>query len=87
MPTARFMDLQERFPPSEPCACETCLACSARPGWWAVDEALKALDSGYGSRMMLEVAPDRSFGVLSTAFRGCEGLLATNKYALNSCTF
>ena len=81
------MDIHDRFPPSEPCACKTCLAFCARPGWWAVDEALQALDGGLGSRMMLEVAPDRSFGVLSPAFRGCEGMIATNNYALNGCTF
>jgi hypothetical protein len=52
-----------------------------------VDEALQALNGGFGSRMMLEVSPDRSFGVLSPAFKGCESLIATNKYALNGCTF
>ena len=81
------MDLLERFPPSEPCTCETCLAFCVCLGWWAVDEALQALDGGLCGRMMLEVAPDRTFGVLSPAFRGCEGLIATNKYALNGCTF
>ena len=81
------MDLRDTFPPSEPCTCKTCLAFCARPGWWAVDEALKALGGGLGGRMMLEVAPDRTFGVLSPAFRGSEGLIATKKYALNGCTF
>jgi hypothetical protein len=80
-------EISGRFPPSEPCACETCLAFCARPGWWAVEEAQRALGGGLGNRMMLEVAPERTFGVLSPAFKGCEGLIATNNYARNGCTF
>jgi hypothetical protein len=37
--------------------------------------------------MMLEVAPDHSFGVLSPAFKGCEGKIAWNHYAANGCNF
>ena len=58
-----------------------------RPGWWTVDQAARALDSGYGNRMMLEIAPELTFGVLSPAFKGCEGSIATNQYSKNGCTF
>jgi hypothetical protein len=81
------MELIEKYPPSEPCSCETCLAYCVRPGWWEVDEAQKAFDAGFGIRMMLEASPDRSFGVLSPAFKGCEGMIATNRYASYGCTF
>lgn len=37
--------------------------------------------------MMLELSPDHRFGVLSPAFRGCEGLFALQEYAQNGCTF
>ena len=43
--------------------------------------------AGYASRMMLEMSPDRSFGVLSPAFRGCEMAFAANEYAARGCTF
>jgi hypothetical protein len=36
---------------------------------------------------MLEVAPERTFGVLSPAFRGCEGGFALHEYATRGCTF
>lgn len=36
---------------------------------------------------MLEVAPDRSFGVLSPAFKGCEMNWALQHFAGNGCTF
>ena len=81
------MDLAEKYPPSEPCSCETCFAYFARPGWWTVEEAYKAFDAGLGMRMMLEAAPERTFGVVSPAFKGCEGMIASKKYASNSCTF
>ena len=79
--------LAEKYPPSEPCSCEICLGYCARPGWWTVDEAKCALDAGYGKRMMLEVAPELTFAVLSPAFKGCEGSVATNQFAHNGCTF
>lgn len=81
------MELAVRFPPSAPCACEVCRAYCQRPGWWSVAEALRAFRQGYGRRMMLEIAPDRSFGVLAPAFRGCEGSFATNRMAGMGCTF
>ncbi len=79
--------LAERYPPSEPCSCAVCLAYCARPGWWTVEEARLALQAGYAGRMMLELAPERTFGVLSPAFKGCEGSFATNECAPNGCNF
>jgi hypothetical protein len=37
--------------------------------------------------MMLELSPDRTFGVLSPAFKGCEGDFARQVYAGRGCTF
>lgn len=79
--------LAETYPPSEPCLCEICLGYCARPGWWTVQEASFALDAGYGNRMMLEIEPELSFGVLSPAFKGCERSVATNQFANKGCTF
>lgn len=79
--------LTARFPPSEPCGCDTCRAYCARPGWWTVRQAAQALDAGYGGRMMLEMAPDMAFGVLAPAFRGCEGHFALQMFAGRGCTF
>lgn len=79
--------LEERFPPSAPCGCDICKAYCQRPGWWSVKQAQKAIEAGFGRRMMLEVAPDCSFGVLSPAFRGCEGGFALQEYAHNGCGF
>lgn len=36
---------------------------------------------------MLEIAPELTFGVLSPAFRGCEGGIALQQYAQNGCCF
>jgi len=47
----------------------------------------RALEAGYGDRMMLEIAPELTFGVLSRAFKGCEKSLATNQFAKNGCNF
>jgi hypothetical protein len=79
--------LIERFPPSAPCACAVCVTYCRRPGWWTVAEAGRALAAGLGPRIMLEMAPDRSFGVLSPAFYGCEGGFALNEYASHGCNF
>jgi hypothetical protein len=79
--------LAEKYPPSEPCACEVCLSYCARPGWWTVAQAAHAIDAGYGRRMMLEIAPELTFGVLSPAFKGCESYFATNEHSKNGCTF
>lgn len=77
----------ERFPPSAACSCDICRGYCARPGWWSVEQAQHALLAGYGTRMMLELSPDRKYGVLSPAFRGCEGRFALQEYAKNGCTF
>ena len=37
--------------------------------------------------MMLEVSPNRAFGVLSPAFKGNEGRYAFNEFADRGCTF
>jgi hypothetical protein len=37
--------------------------------------------------MMLEMSPDRSFGVLAPAFKGCEGAFALQRFADRGCTF
>ena len=58
-----------------------------RPGWWTVKEAGRALKAGLARHMMLEMSPDRSFGVLSPAFKGCEGFLALENYSSKGCTF
>jgi hypothetical protein len=83
---ARF-SLKQKYPPSEPCGCAICLAFCQRPGWWTVEEAAKALRAGYTSRMMLEVAPDYSFGVLSPAFKGCEQGFAFQEFSIFGCNF
>jgi hypothetical protein len=83
----RKKTLADKYPPSEPCACEICLAYCVRPGWWTVREAAGALNAGYAGRMMLEVSPERTFGVLSPAFKGCEGAFALNTHARRGCNF
>ncbi len=79
--------LYETFPPSKPCSCKICRHYCVRPGWWTVKEAALAIDAGYAKRMMLEMAPDLSFGVLSPAFSGCEGDFALSIHAQNGCNF
>lgn len=79
--------LLEKYPPSAPCSCGICLGYCARPGWWTVEQAARALEAGYGSRMMLEIAPELTFGVLSPAFKGCEQSIAAYPFAKNGCTF
>jgi hypothetical protein len=37
--------------------------------------------------MMMEMAPDRSFAVLSPAFKGNEQYFAVSEHASNGCTF
>lgn len=83
----RAKDLHEKYPPSQPCSCPVCLSYCRRPGWWTVEEASTALDAGYGGRMMLEMAPERSFGVLSPAFKGCEAAFAIEEFSSGGCTF
>jgi len=79
--------LKKRYPASEPCSCEICRSYCIRPGWWNVEEARLAMKAGYGKRMMLEISPDMTFGVLSPAFKGCEQNYALQEYANNGCNF
>ncbi len=58
-----------------------------RPGWWTVQEANEALHAGLGKRMMLEMSPDLSFGVLSPAFKGCEAGSLYSIMQLMAATF
>ena len=83
----RRRTLAEKYPPSEPCSCSICVGYCRRPGWWTVEEAARAIEAGYAGRMMLEMSPDRSIGVLSPAFRGCELQFAAGQYAERGCTF
>ncbi len=79
--------LKDRYPPSKPCGCEICRAYCMRPGWWTVEEAKAAMDAGYAERMMLEMSPDFSFGVLSPAFCGCEKDFALKEHSAFGCNF
>jgi hypothetical protein len=79
--------LLTKYPPSEPCSCDICLGYCLRPGWWTVAQAARAIDAGYAARMMLEMSPDLSFGVLSPAFAGCEMAFATNEHTSHGCNF
>jgi len=79
--------LNKLFPPSESCSCEVCLTFCVRPGWWSVEEANQAIELGYADRMMLEVSPELTFGVLSPAFKGCEMNFALQEFSYNGCTF
>lgn len=87
MKREKAVSLAEKYPPSEPCSCDECRSYCIRPGWWTVEQAEAALNAGYGSRMMLELSPDRSFGVLSPSFKGCEGGFALEQFARAGCTF
>ena len=79
--------LNKLYPPSEPCSCEVCLSYCIRPGWWTVEEANRAIDLGYAGKMMLEVSPEMTFGVLSPAFQGAEMNFALQEFSANKCTF
>jgi len=79
--------LADKYPPSESCTCEVCLQYCIRPGWWTVEQAKKAMEAGYAPRMMLEISPELSFGVLSPAFRGCESQFADYAFMARGCTF
>lgn len=76
-----------KFPPSAPCSCNTCKSYCQRPGWWTVWEASAAIDAGYANRMMLEMAPEGTFSVLSPAFKGNEVNFALEVFANQGCTF
>ncbi|HWT75964.1 MAG TPA: hypothetical protein VN258_14775 [Mobilitalea sp.] len=87
MKVKRQVSLYDKYTPSKPCSCDICKAFCLRPGWWTVEEAAKALTAGYGARMMLELSPDRSYGVLSPAFKGCEKKFAYQEFSRFGCNF
>ena len=79
--------LANKYPPSKPCSCDICLNYCRRPGWWTVEQATRAIDAGYANRMMLEMSPELTFGVLSAAFKGNEENVAMNLFEDQGCTF
>ena len=81
------LTLKQKYPTSPPCSCDICVNYCKRPGWWTVSEATKAIEAGYANRMMLELSPDKTFGVLSPAFKGNEGTYALQMYSDKNCTF
>jgi hypothetical protein len=81
------INYSKRFPPSKPCSCDICRSYCNRPGWWTVQEAISAIDAGFAGRMMLEMSPELTFGVLSPAFKGNEGNIAAQLFAHKGCTF
>jgi hypothetical protein len=81
------INLAKKYPPSKPCSCEICLNFCQRPGWWTVEQATRVVDTGYANRMMLEISPEFTFGVLSPAFKGNEGSIAMQNFARQGCTF
>jgi len=81
------INLKKKYPPSEPCSCDICRSYCIRPGWWSVEEAEKAVQAGFADRMMLEISPERSFGVLSPAFKGNEGNYSLQVFSKKGCTF
>ena len=81
------INLAKKYPPSKPCSCDICLNYCQRPGWWTVEQATRAIDAGYADRMMLEISPELTFGVLSPAYKGNEGNIAVQIFARQGCTF
>jgi hypothetical protein len=79
--------LSIKYKPSNPCSCEICTNFCKRPGWWTVAEAEKAIRAGFSHRMMLEISPEKTFGVVSPAFAGCEKNFALQEYSTNGCNF
>jgi hypothetical protein len=79
--------LEKKFPPSEPCSCDICQGYCRRPGWWSVEQATKAINAGLANRMMLEISPELTFGVLAPAFKGNEANIAIQTFARQGCTF
>ncbi|MHB9057156.1 MAG: hypothetical protein ACYC2P_13585 [Paludibacteraceae bacterium] len=79
--------LEEKYPPSTSCNCHICNNYCKRPGWWTVEQAEAAIKAGFSNRMMIEIAPELTFAVISPAFKGCEGKVALNIYAKYGCNF
>lgn len=80
-------EISRKYLDSPACTCDVCVSFCRRPGWWTVEEAARAMDAGYGTRMMLEMGPANAFAVLSPAFKGAEQDFATNIHAHHGCTF
>jgi hypothetical protein len=85
--TKNRIDLARKYPPSTPCSCDICRNYCRRPGWWTVAEAARAIAAGLGERMMLEMSPELTFGVLAPAYQGSEGKIALHGIAHPGCTF
>lgn len=79
--------LLKKYPPSESCSCDICTSYCQRPGWWTVAQAADAIAAGFANRMMLEMAPEGTFSVLSPSFKGNEVNFALEVYANQGCTF
>jgi len=79
--------LYEKYPPSEACSCDVCVNYCQRPGWWTVKEAEKVIEAGFSDRLMLEISPEKDFGVLSPAFKGNECNYASKLFSGQGCTF
>ena len=45
------------------------------------------MKAGYEDRMMLEISPEQTFGVMAPAFKGCEGFFAIDEYSHRGCVF
>ncbi len=84
---SRKKELRTKYTDSPACSCAVCLSYCKRPGWWTVCEAGEALEAGYGPRMMLEMSPDRAFGVLAPAYKGCEMQFGVRPAGDPGCTF
>jgi hypothetical protein len=84
---SRKKDLLAKYPDSPACSCDVCIIYCKRPGWWTVAEASNALEAGYGDRMMLEMSPDRAFGVLAPAYKGSERHFGVRPASDPRCTF
>lgn len=65
--------------PEASCTCASCVnACQTNPGWFAPNDAKRALDAGLANRIMLDWwsdSPEDIF-ILAPAARGCEGSMA-----------
>ena len=85
--TIHKLPLRDKYAPSEPCSYEICVNYCKRPGWWTVEEAARAICAGFADRMMLEISPDKKFGVLSPASKGNEGNYALQIFSNSNCTF
>lgn len=85
--TQNNQSISEKYPPSESCSCKICVNFCRRPGWWTVDEAQKAIESGLAGYIMLEISPEHKFGVLSPSFKGNEVNYALQIFSKYGCTF